>query len=244
MGESNRNTKYFLFFLCLFFVCIVSSTEAAIIVFDEVAVLGKSVFFTAQTRGLLFPEGGRVVEFYVSGKRIGTTLSGGDGFAFFEYRPIKKGIFSIEAKSGDESSKGVLVVVDKRRRLLFLEIDAIIREVLINSEKVKAAAESLKGLRGHYTILYVSRFPATGYVREWLQKKGFPVSAVLGWNGIETVEEWKEKGLRLYAIVASARVCEEVAESFEKAFSFMDTDRCERLTEWRELEDRLGAIKK
>jgi hypothetical protein len=242
MGEINKNIKYLLF-LCLFFVCFVPSVEAGITVFDTVAVLGKSVFLRAHTRGLFLPQGGRVVEFYVNGRKIGNTLSGGDGFAFFEYRPLKRGIFLIEAKSADENDRGVLVVVTKRRRLLFLEIDTIMKEVLINRDEIREAVKVLNKLTEHYTILYISRLPAIGYVRSWLYKKGFPRSAVLEWDGIETVEEWKEMKLRLYAIVASPGVCEEVAGSFEKAFSFMDTDRCERIIEWRELRDRLGAVK-
>ncbi|HKZ56501.1 MAG TPA: hypothetical protein VJ024_02245, partial [Thermodesulfovibrionales bacterium] len=72
-------------------VFFISPTKAFpdIIIHDIVVPAGKEVMLRAEVKGKLFRKGGELIEFFVNGKSIGKSLSGGDGFAYKQFIPKK-----------------------------------------------------------------------------------------------------------------------------------------------------------
>ena len=62
-----------------------------VIVQDMIAPKGKEIMLSVEIRGKLFIKGGEVVEIFVDGRPLGRSLSGGDGFAFKQFTPLKTG---------------------------------------------------------------------------------------------------------------------------------------------------------
>jgi len=79
-----------------------------IIVHDSVAPVGKEIMLKAEVKGKLFSKGGVTVEFFVNGKPIGKSLSGGDGLAFKQFVPSVAGMYLINAKSDMDEGRGLL----------------------------------------------------------------------------------------------------------------------------------------
>ncbi|MEE8328846.1 MAG: hypothetical protein V3R54_02825, partial [Thermodesulfovibrionia bacterium] len=74
------NKRFFSFFIIIILLVIpFTFAFAGVMVYDSVTTTGNAVKLTAVTKGLFFPEGGKLVKFYLDGKHIGTNLSGGDG---------------------------------------------------------------------------------------------------------------------------------------------------------------------
>lgn len=213
--------------------------SAEVIGYDGVTTSDRAVKLKALTKGKFFAKGGRLVEFYLEGRRIGTTLSGGDGYALFEYLPISGGIKHLKVKAGADIDEGVLVVVDKNDRVLLLEIEGVLFESLFSLRPVKRSKETLQKLSKRFRIVYLTTTMGLKKSRRWLKDNGFPTSAVLQWKGADLLDELVGQGIMLYAIIGSPAVVSESSEHIKKRFSFEDTEDGLVVKDWKELLKRL-----
>ena len=232
------------FFIGFFFLIIVllsfpvNTAFADVVVFDNVVPVNKTIKLKALTKGRFFTEGGKLVTFYVEGKKIGTTLSGGDGFAFFKYTPSSQGIINIKVEAGDEGDEGVILAAGKKDNIVIIEIESILLENIFSRKAIKDSNESLKQLSENFRILYITTMIGARESRKWLKEKGFPVFPVFKWEGVEMLNELREQGIEVYAIIASPAVLSE-ASDINKRFSFNET---EDATEVKDLPDFLNQL--
>ncbi len=214
-------------------------TPAAVLMHDAVAVAGRVVTLKALTRGRIFPEGGRLVDFYLEDRHIGRTLSGGDGYAYMEYPARRAGLWRVEARSGPDSDEGTLLVVEKDRGVVVVEVEGALMRSILTFEPRQGSVSALKGLLDGYRVIYISTILGRWKAREWLRQRGFPPSATLSWEGPELIEELKEGGLKLRAVVASPQVVEASAGRIEERFSFGETEGGTVVGDWKEVLESL-----
>lgn len=214
--------------------------SAKIIVYDSVTTTGNAVKLTAVTKGLFFPEGGKLVKFYLDGKHIGTNLSGGDGYAFLKYIPNSKGVKHLKVESGIDADKGILLVTGENDRVLMIEIEGTLLAPEIQDlfHPMQGGKEALEGLSKRFRIIYVTTLAGVRESRKWLRENGFPLSAVLKWEGADTLAELKKRGLNLYVIVGSPAVLSE-APDIKKRFSFKETENAIEVKDWDDLLEQL-----
>ncbi len=212
---------------------------AAVVVHDCVAVVNKAVMLEALTKGRLFPEGGRIVDFYVDGKRLGSTLSGGDGYAYMEYTPRQRGVRRVEVRSGSDRATAVVLVVGTREKALLVEVEGALRASLFSGEPRVGSLEAIEALGRRFRVIYLTRLPAAEVPAQWLRDRGFPASALLRWNGPGLVEELKASGIRVYAIIASPSVAADAAGYIEKRFTFEESDDAVVAEGWKEVTEGL-----
>ncbi len=110
-----------------------SLSSAAVIVFDTVALVNKPVMLRAQTKGVVLPRGGQMVDIYVEEKKVGNTLSGGDGYAFFEYTPKTQGLKKVRVGSTEDHGTGMLLVVKKKEKGILIEVEGGIVESMFSN---------------------------------------------------------------------------------------------------------------
>lgn len=229
-------TTYCLLFFLLFFVKI---TFAGVIGYDDVTTANKAVRLKALTKGKLFPEGGRIAEFYIDGKRIGTALSGGDGYAFLEYLPASRGIKHLKVRAGIDTDEGVLLVIGENNKVLMIEIEGILLESIFTPQPVKGSKETIQRLSKRFRIIYLTTAIGLKKSREWLRKNGFPKSTVLKWEGTPLLDDLQEKGIKPNAIIGSPAVVSRSSEHIKKRFSFEDTEDGIVVKDWKELLKKL-----
>jgi hypothetical protein len=238
---------FLIFYFLFFFLVFLETAFAEVIVFDNATTTGKAIKLKALTKGKIFPEGGKLIEFYVEEKHIGTTLSGGDGYAFMKYLSLAPGIKNLKVKANTETDEGVLLVTEKNDKVLLIEIEntlfvsepgnlfqllnAIRKEL---SSRVKEGKDALQQLSKRFRIIYLTTMIGTKESRKWLKDNEFPISAILKWEGTDLLDELKRRGLRLYAIVASPDVLSE-ASGIEKRFSFEETEDGAVVDNWKDL---------
>lgn len=146
--------------------------------------------------------GGEPVELMIDKKTVATAMTGGDGRAFFEYRPTTRGIYGMTVKLGHTmrvtavEAAGVLAVWEKRQPLLMVEVSALMEEP--QSEPLPGLPLSLKRpaipkavpdapnelrklSRFYYNVIYVLWSPNEealfdlAELRRWLQEQKFPL---------------------------------------------------------------------
>lgn len=242
------------FFAILFFVSF-NVAFAKVVVYDSVTTTGRAVKLKATTKGRFFPEGGKLVEFYLDGRHIGTTLSGGDGYAFLKYLPLSKGVKHLKVKAGDDTDEGILLVTKKKDMVLLIEIEnslfvPTLRDLLkpVNpvrksegkalSNGVKGSKETLYQFSRRFNVIYLTTLIGVEKSKKWLKNNEFPPSAVLKWGGADMLAELQKQGLKLYAIIGSPAVLSE-ASDIKKRFSFEETEEGVEVKDWADLSKRL-----
>jgi hypothetical protein len=216
----------------------ISAAIAGIVVFDDVVPVKKTIKIKALTKGRFFPEGGKLVTFYVEDKKIGTTLSGGDGYAFLKYTPSSAGIIALKVEGNGGTDRGVLLAMVPKDGLIIIEVENTLIEPGFSLNPVKNSSDSVQQFSKDFRILYVSSLMGIRQSRKWLGENGFPLSAVFNWDKGDVIHVLQERGIAIHAIIASPSLLAEVGE-VPFRFSFRETENGTEVTDWNDLVKQL-----
>ena len=235
------DNKYYLslFRALLILFIMPSAIQAAVIVFDRVTTVGTSVYLKVLTKGKFFAEGGQRITFYLDGQQLGKTLTGGDGYGFLKVAPERKGMREIEVQTAKDKGNGHLLVLGKDEKIIVIEIEGSLKTSLYSESMRTERRKAVKALSRSYKIIYLNRFLGFNLSKTWLQKEELPVSAVLPWQGSETLEDLKENGINLWVFIGSAALISTSSEYFEKSYTFEETESGKKLENWAEVESAL-----
>lgn len=229
-------TKLFsIFLICCFAVLPATQSWAAIIVYDRVTTVGTPVYLKVLTKGRLFADGGRLVEFYLGDNSLGKNLTGGDGYGYRKYTPKRPGIIKVQARSKGESGSGLLLVTKKKEKVIFIEIESGFKDAFISKIAAGASRRAVERLLKKYRVIYLSRYTGLRMAREWLDEGEFPEAPILRWQGPKMLSALQEKGIYLYAIIGSAGVIAEASEHIEKRYTFEQTQKGQTVKDWEEI---------
>jgi hypothetical protein len=241
MGDCMRIVCAFVVFIVLF-SALSSRTYADVIVYDSVTLKGQEVMLKAETRGKLFSKGGELVEFFVNGKSIGKNLSGRDGFAVKRYTPLKSGLYKILIKSGESKGDGFLLALDKKAKIVFIDVEGSLLDGPFGAQAKSGSAEAVKKICKRFPVVFLQKgFLNVRTVRAWLKEKGYPEAPVLSWERGDVLKEIKEKGLNIKAIVGGAEIINAAEGEKLLAFSFDSVEDAEVVENWGEIEKKLRA---
>jgi len=227
-----------LWMLPLFFM-FPSSGLAGVAIFDGITTVGMPVYLKVHTKGRLFSQGGRMVDVYIDQKHAGKILSGGDGYGFFKYTPRTTGVKTLEVRSDGDDNTGKLLVLDKKDKVILVEIEAFLRMSLFSKKAIADSKKALSTLSRRYKIIYLTRLMGNVLSKKILTKGDYPSSAILLWRGAETLDELRQKGIFLYAVIASLNLLSESSEHIGKRFTFEETEDETYVDDWEDLLKRL-----
>ena len=244
-GVKKRRMKIFLkIFLCpILCICgflYLAATPglSAVIVYDQVTTVGTPVYLEVLTKGRIFADGGRLVEFYLDDKSIGKNLTGGDGHGYRKYMPDRPGMLKVSARSKGESGSGLLLVIKKSEKAVLIEIEGAFKDAFISQVAAKANRRVIETLFKEYRVIYLSRYSRyLGIQRskDWLDEVEFSEGPVLSWRGSQTLTTLKARQIQLYAIIGSAEIIGEAAEYIERRYTFEQTQNGKTVEDWEEI---------
>lgn len=211
-----------------------------VIIHDMISVKGEKVMLTAETKGKLFAKGGEVVEFFVDGKSIGRSLSGGDGFAFREFMPSKNGRYQITAKSGRDEGNGLLLSLKKGDRIIFVDVEGSLFEGLFSKNPKTGSQKIIKNFSKRFPVVFLKTgLIGTKAIKSWLRENKFVDLPVIPWRQGAIFDETNEKGLKIKAVIGSQSVIESAKTYRHKSFSFEETEDAEEVKDWEEIGRKL-----
>ena len=213
--------------------------DGAVLFFDTIAGLNQPVRLTVLTRGKILARGGQRVDIFLDRTRIAGILTGGDGYGYFKYIPRKTGRLTIDVRSSGEKGSGILLVVDPSVSALFVDVETCLAKTLFSPKTTAGMKQALTALGEKYRLVYLTRFLGISLTRILLAKSALPESVVLRWQGAATLDELKQTGLRLHAMIASAEMLAEAAEYIENRYAFEDTEAGTPVDDWDALMKRL-----
>ncbi len=238
-----KNKYVSVLLICAGSVLAATHCLSAVVVYDQVTTVETPVYLKVLTKGKLFADGGRLVEFYLDDQRLGKNLTGGDGYGYRKYIPQRPGIFKVRATSDGESGNGLLLVMKKNEKAVLIEIEGGFKDAFISDIAAGAGRQSVEQLLKKYRIIYLSRNTGIRMARNWLDEKSFPDAPLLRWRGAQTLNALEKKGIQLYAIIGGPAVIAEAADHIEKRFSFDETQKGQTVSDWHELMTELPRKK-
>ncbi|UCF93953.1 MAG: hypothetical protein JSW39_07270 [Desulfobacterales bacterium] len=218
----------------LTFLCAPVS-RGAVVVFDRVTTVGTPVYLKVLTKGLLFSQGGRRVEIYLDQKKLKQILTGGDGYGYLKYTPLRAGFKRIEARADGDNASGLMLVMDKRDQAIVIEVEGAFQTSFLSKEEREAGRKAVETLKADYQIIYLSRYLGAGLLKRWLEKENFPESALLPWQGPEMLAALQAKGVKLHAMIASPALLSAAADHIERRYTFEETEDGQKVKDWDEI---------
>ncbi len=210
-----------------------------IIVHDMVIPTGKKVLLKAEVKGKLFSKGGEVVEFFVNEKSIGKSLSGGDGFAFKQFTPLKTGMYTIKARAGKEEGKGLLFSLKKGAKIVFIDVEGSLLE-RFSQEPKKESQKVIKRINKRYPVVFLQTGALSSKaIKKWLKKNKFVISPVIPWDQGVAFNEIIEQGFKIKAVIGGPYVIESAKDFKPLAFSFVDVEGSVEVKDWEEIRKKL-----
>jgi len=241
-GVKKRRMENFLkikawviFFICVFLYFPATRSLSAVIVYDQVTTVGTPVFLKVLTKGIIFAEGGRRVEFYLDDKSVGKNLTGGDGYGYRKYTPARAGIIKVSVRPEGESGSGLLLAMKKSEKAVLIEIEGGFKDAFLSQIAAMAHRRAVDDLSKKYRIIYLCRYIGIQMAKDWLDKGQFPNGPVLRWRGSQMLTELEARGIHLYAIIGSAGMIGEAAEHIEKRYTFEQTQNGQTVKDWQEI---------
>lgn len=233
-------TEKILVTILIIILLIPTLAMAEVVVPDDVAGVGEAVMLSARTKGFIMPRGGEIVEFKVDGESLGKNLSGGDGWAYREFKPKKEKLYRIEALSGEETGEGYLLALRKQKGIVFVDVQGGLIKPPLSREPREESLDALKKISKDNHIVYLSTELPEIVIRSWLEENEFPEAPLLSWRGGYVFDDIVDRGLKVKAVVGSAAVAES-ALGYEgaKLFTFEPSDEATEVSGWEEVEKGL-----
>ena len=241
-----RNHKIMSGLFCFLLVCGVLPTRAwsRVVVNDVVAVQGEKLMLRAETRGKIFRKGGEIVEFFIDGKSLGRTLSGGDGVAFKPFIPERTGLHEIQAKSGPDKESGLLLSLKKGSGIVFVDVVGSLLEGRLSWEPKAGSQKAIEEISKAFPVVFLQRgVIGAALVKEWIVDNQFTALPVVPWREGRLLAELAEMGLAIHAVVGSQAVIESAREYQPLLFSFQPVENAEWVKDWEEIWSKLSTDK-
>ena len=202
---SVRAFAVLIFFAALF--CLFPATSfSRVIVHDTIGLKGQNLMLKAETRGRLFSKGGELVEFFVDGKSIGKTLSGGDGVAFKPLTPARTGLHQIRVTSGEDEDTGLLLSLKRGSSIVFVDVQAGLLENLFSRTPRQGSQKAIGELQRRFPIVFLQTgFVSLRIIKAWLKENKFEALPLIPWSGGAIFDEIADKDLRIKAIIAGPK---------------------------------------
>lgn len=233
-----KTKAFFIFWICGFLYLPVTPSLSAVIVYDQVTTVGTPVYLEVLTKGRIFADGGRLVEFYLDDKSVGKNLTGGDGHGYRKYTPDRAGIIKVSARSAGESGSGLLLAMKKNEKAVLIEIEGGFKDAFVSQIAASANRRAVDKLFKEYRVIYLSRysrFIGIQRSKDWLNEAEFPDAPMLDWRGPQMLTALKARGIHLYAIIGSAGIIGESAEHIERRYTFEQTQKGQTVKDWEEI---------
>lgn len=217
-----------------------ASAWSRVIVHDSVVVKGRKVMLRAETRGKVFRKGGELVEFFVEGKSIGKTLSGGDGVAFKPFTPAKTGLHQIEVSSGGDEDAGLLLSLLRGSSIVFVDVESSLLEGRLSRKPKPGSQKAIEEINQRFPVVFLQiGFVGVKAVKAWLKENEFIELPVVPWKQGDIFDEIAQNDLKVKAIIGGPKVIESARKHKPLSFSFRQIENAEWVKDWEEINKKL-----
>ncbi len=222
-------------FIISFLVTFESIGHSGVVIFDQVTTLKTAIYLKVLTKGRIFSTGGKLVDIYADDQKLKRILTGGDGYGYLKYTPLRPGLVRLEARSDADRDTGVLLVCNASDKVILIDVESGFKESVLSGQVRADSRKAVEELSKSYKLIYLNTMLGSGLSKSLLQKEGFPEAAALKWQGAATLKTLKKRGVNLYAIIGSAEVIAVAAKYIEHRYTFEETKEGQTAEDWEEI---------
>lgn len=222
-------------FSAIFMLAGTGACRGEIVVFDRVTTVQTDIRLVVLTKGLLFAEGGQLVDIFIDERHLKRILTGGDGYGYLKYTPRGPGLKEIRARTDTDSATGLLLVMDKNEKAIIIDIESAFKDAVFSEEARQNCRRAVNALSKNYKIIYLSRYVGKMVGRSWLNKENFLKSVILRWHGPEVFKALEERGVQLKAVIGSQVVISAAKDHIENRYTFEETRDGKTVKSWDEI---------
>jgi len=251
MMKIKRQGRHYLIFMqpaaLVFYLAITvffppGTASSEVVFYDAVCLKDEKVMLKAVTKGKLFTKGGQMVEFFVNGRSIGRSLSGGDGVAFKEFKAAKTGLFKISVESGKDKDRGFLLALTKGTGLIFIDLAGSVFQPR-SGNPLKDSRKVIKAIARRFPVVYLQAGILD--IKRFKKLRGeheFPDAPLLQWKEGDVFEETDKRGLKIKVVIGSPPVIESAKAFKPRAFSFVEAESAEEVQDWEEIGKKMRLV--
>jgi hypothetical protein len=219
--------RHILFYMCWGVVGLtgVSGTSPGaargeVVVFDDITTVDQPVFIKVLTRRYFVPQGGQRVSLRIAEESAAIVLTGGDGYGYYRYGPRSVGRKAIEARQGQKTATGLLLVVTEQQPVVLIELEALLRGNFRSEAERKSCRQALKTISDQYPLIYLAGWMTRLIPKAWLSQNNYPESVILPYRNDRIFERLTRRKLKLQAAIGRAPFTDAAANWVEKRYSF------------------------
>ena len=218
-----------------FMLASVTISRSEVVVFDGVTTVQTPIQIKVLTKGRIFSKGGGLVDIYLDGNHLKKILTGGDGYGYLKYIPQNPGFKEINARTGTNSSSGIILVMSKSEKAIIIEVEGAFKDTIFSEALREDSRKVVNALSENYRVIYLSRYVGQSISRSWLEKEDFPKSVILGWQGPDTFKTIEKRGVHLAAVIGSGAVISAAKEHIEHRYTFEKSKDGKVVNNWEEI---------
>ena len=213
---------------------------AGIFVDHVIGINNQRVFLSARTRGKLFVKGGELVEFFIDGKSLGKTLSGGDGIAYKPFTSANNGLFEIRVSSAKDSATGQFLCLEKDARIVAIDVEGSLFEGLIPKQSKRGSFRAVKRIAAQFPVVFVqTSFLGLRIVKLWLKENKFMSRPLMPWRKGALFEALSRKEIKVHAVIGSPTFIDSAKDHKPLGFSFESVEEGETVRDWEEILEKM-----
>lgn len=224
-----------MFLLSVLLGPLASVADAELSVFDRVGTVGTTVTLVVRTTNFFMADGGRQVSIFLDDERLGTILTGGDGYGYFRLAPNRAGLLRVSARSDGIDASGLLLVMEKTDRAVLVEVESVMKEVSFRPDARENCRKAFESLRRRYRLIFVYRFLGADFSRNRLEKEGLAPGVVVPWKGTTTLESLRGKEVQVHAVIGSAEMVTAAGAQVPFRISFEKAKGVTTVSEWSDI---------
>ena len=212
---------------------------AGISLYDQLATPSRPFYLKLRTHRGPLPMGGVRGTLWIDGQPVGTVLTGVDGYGFLKYEATATGTFILTARTTAGDAESRLRIITPSTPVVFFEAETLLWQML-SRDQGPIAADVLAQIASKFELAYLCGPMGRGAARQLIRERRLPDRVILAGKNRDRFKQLAHRGVRIFAVVGSARFVAAARGLSRRAFSFETSPHARRVAHWQDLLDQLS----
>ena len=234
-----------LLFVLVFLIDCLAVTKAAagISLYDQLATPAHPFFLKLRTHRGPLALGGVRGSFWIDDQKVGIVLTGADGYGFLKYTAPSTGTHVLSARTAAGDAQARLHIVAPTTAVVLIEAEALLWQMQVLNRKL-SADDAMARIAADFELAYLCAPTGQPAIKPLLSSRGLPDALVLAGEDRNQFKRLANRGVRIYAVVGSARFVDSAQGYGQHYFSFEKSDKARHVKHWEDLIDQLQSEEK
>ena len=212
----------------------VADAAAGVRIYDQLATPAHPFFLKLRTHRGPLPLGGVRVSFWINDRKIGTVLTGADGYGFLKYEAPAIGTFSLSARTAAGDAEARLRIIAPATPVVLFEAEALLWQMQAMDRR-SSTTDVMTRIAANFVLVYLCAPMSRPAMSPLIGSRGLPDALILAGKDRNQFKRLAKRGVSLFAVVGSARFVASAQGFGQHYFSFEKSDQARHVKRWEDL---------